>query len=204
LYYCVILQNEIIDQMIKRLAVFGSGNGSNAQAITEYFSESCDARVVLILSNREDAFVLQRATALNIPVRVFNRVDFYETEVITRFLIDQQIDMIVLAGFLWLLPPSLIKAFPDRIINIHPALLPKFGGKGMYGSKVHSAVIDAGEKESGISIHFVNENYDQGKIIFQARCTVEKDDTPESLAAKIHILEYTHFPTIINQVLKTF
>jgi len=190
--------------MIKRLAVFGSGNGTNAQAIAEYFSESSDARVVLILSNRKDAFVLQRATALNIPVKVFNRVDFYETEVITRLLIDQNIDMIVLAGFLWLLPPSLIKAFPDRIINIHPALLPKFGGKGMYGSKVHRAVIEAGEKESGISIHFVNENYDQGRIIFQARCTVEKEDTPESLAAKIHVLEHTHFPTIIDQVLKSF
>ena len=112
--------------------------------------------------------------------------------------------MIVLAGFLWLLPSSLIDAFPDRIVNIHPALLPKFGGKGMYGSKVHTAVIEAGEKESGISIHFVNENYDQGKIIFQARCTVDNDDTPETLAAKIHVLEYTHFPTIIDQVLKTF
>jgi phosphoribosylglycinamide formyltransferase 1 len=202
--YCVILQNEIIDQMMKRLAIFASGNGSNAQAITEYFSESSDARVVLILSNRDDAFVLQRAKTLNIPVRAFNRADFYETEVITRLMIDQQIDMIVLAGFLWLLPPSLINAFPDRIINIHPALLPKFGGKGMYGLKVHSAVIQAGEKESGISIHFVNENYDQGKIIFQARCKVEKEDTPETLAAKIHILEYTHFPEVIKQILKTF
>jgi phosphoribosylglycinamide formyltransferase-1 len=203
LVYCVILQNEIIDQMMKRLAIFASGNGSNAQAIADYFSESSDARVVLILSNRKDAFVLQRAKALEIPVRVFNRVDFYETEVITRLMIDQQIDMIILAGFLWLLPSSLINAYPDRIINIHPALLPKYGGKGMYGSKVHSAVIQAGEKESGISIHLVNENYDQGKIIFQARCTVEKEDTPETLAAKIHVLEYTHFPAIINQVLKT-
>lgn len=189
--------------MMKRLAIFASGNGSNAQAIADYFSESSDARVVLILSNRKDAFVLQRAKALEIPVRVFNRVDFYETEVITRLMIDQQIDMIILAGFLWLLPSSIINAYPDRIINIHPALLPKYGGKGMYGSKVHSAVIQAGEKESGISIHLVNENYDQGKIIFQARCTVEKEDTPETLAAKIHVLEYTHFPAIINQVLKT-
>lgn len=203
LVYCVILQNEIIDQKMKRLAIFASGNGSNAQAIADYFSKSTDARVVLILSNREDAFVLQRATVLNIPVRVFNRIDFYGTEVITRLLIDQHIDMIVLAGFLWLLPASLINAFPDRIINIHPALLPKFGGKGMYGSKVHSAVIEAGEKESGISIHLVNENYDQGKIIFQARCSVEKEDTPETLAAKIHVLEHAHFPAIIYQVLKT-
>jgi phosphoribosylglycinamide formyltransferase-1 len=188
--------------MMKRLAVFASGNGSNAQAIAEYFSGSDEARIVLILSNREDAYVLQRAKALNIPVRVFNRKDFYETEIITRLLIDLQIDLVVLAGFLWLLPSSLIKAFPDRIINIHPALLPSYGGKGMYGSKVHEAVIAAGEKESGISIHYVNEDYDQGQIIFQASCPIETSDTPETLAAKIHVLEYTHFASIIDQVLK--
>jgi phosphoribosylglycinamide formyltransferase-1 len=118
-------------------------------------------------------------------------------------MIDEQIDLIVLAGFLWLLPPSLIHAFPDRIINIHPALLPNYGGKGMYGGKVHSAVIQAGEKESGISIHFVNEHYDQGQVIFQARCTIEADDTPDTLAAKIHALEYAHFAATIHQVLKT-
>lgn len=189
--------------MMKRLAIFASGNGSNAQAITEYFSETNDARVVLILSNREDAFVIERAKALNIPVRVFNREDFYQTDLITQLLIDKQIDLVVLAGFLWLLPPSLIHAFPDRIINIHPALLPKYGGRGMYGSKVHKAVIEAGEKESGISIHYVNEHYDQGQVIFQARCTVETNDTPDSLATKIHELEYAHFASIIHQVLKT-
>ena len=188
---------------MKRLAIFASGNGSNAQAIAEYFSENSDARVMLILSNRKDAFVIERAKALNIPVRVFNRADFYETEVITQLMIDEQIDLIVLAGFLWLLPPSLIHAFPNRIINIHPALLPNYGGKGMYGGKVHSAVIEAGEKESGISIHFVNEHYDQGQVIFQARCTVEADDTPDTLATKIHKLEYAHFAAVIHQVLKT-
>ena len=188
---------------MKRLAIFASGNGSNAQAIAEYFSESSEARVMLILSNSKDAFVIERAKALNIPVRVFNRSDFYETDAITSLMIDEQIDLIVLAGFLWLLPPSLIHAFPDRIINIHPALLPSYGGKGMYGSKVHSAVIEAGEKESGISIHFVNEHYDQGQVIFQARCTVEADDTPDTLAAKIHALEYAHFAATIHQVLKT-
>ena len=189
--------------MMKRLAIFASGNGSNAQAIAEYFSESSEACVVLILTNRKDAFVIERAKALNIPVRVFNREDFYQTEVITHILIDEKIDMVVLAGFLWLLPPSLLHAFPDRIINIHPALLPKYGGKGMYGAKVHAAVIEAGEKESGISIHFVNEHYDQGQVIFQARCEVEITDTPDSLAAKIHQLEYAHFAAIIHQVLKT-
>jgi len=189
--------------MMKRLAIFASGNGSNAQAIAEYFSESSEACVVLILTNRKDAFVIERAKALNIPVRVFNREDFYQTEVITQLLIDEQIDLVVLAGFLWLLPPSLIQAFPDRIINIHPALLPKYGGKGMYGDKVHTAVIEAGEKESGISIHYVNEHYDQGQVIFQARCEIEAHDTPDSLAAKIHKLEYAHFAAIIHQVLKT-
>jgi phosphoribosylglycinamide formyltransferase-1 len=203
LVYCVILQKEIKDHKMKRLAIFASGNGSNAQAIAEYFSESSDARIVLILTNRKDAFVIERAKALNIPVRVFNRIDFYETEVITQLMIDEQIDLIVLAGFLWLLPPSLIHAFPNRIINIHPALLPNYGGKGMYGGKVHSAVIAAGEKESGISIHFVDEHYDQGQVIFQARCTIEADDTPDTLAAKIHALEYAHFAVTIHQILKT-
>jgi phosphoribosylglycinamide formyltransferase 1 len=197
------LQKEIKAQMMKRLAIFASGNGSNAQAIAEYFSENSEACVVLILTNRKDAYVIERAKALNIPVRVFNREDFYQTEGITQLLIDEQIDMVVLAGFLWLLPPSLIQAFPDRIINIHPALLPKYGGKGMYGDKVHTAVIEAGDKESGISIHYVNEHYDQGQVIFQARCKVEANDTPDSLAAKIHKLEYTHFAAIIHQVLKT-
>lgn len=189
--------------MMKRLAIFASGNGSNAQAIAEYFSNNGEAKVVLILTNRKDAYVIERAKALNIPVRVFNREDFYQTEVITQLLIDEQIDLVVLAGFLWLLPPSLIRAFPNRIVNIHPALLPKYGGKGMYGDKVHAAVIEAGEKESGISIHYVNENYDEGQVIFQASCDVESNDTPGSLAARIHKLEYAHFPAIIHQVLKT-
>jgi phosphoribosylglycinamide formyltransferase-1 len=188
---------------MKRLVIFASGNGSNAQAITEYFADSAEARVVLILSNRADAYVLERAKELNIPAKVFSRSDFYQTEVITQLMLDEKIDLIVLAGFLWLLPPSLIQAFPERIINIHPALLPSYGGKNMYGAKVHQAVIAAGDKESGITIHYVNEHYDQGKVIFQARCTIEKEDTPDSLAAKIHVLEYTHFAPIIHLILKS-
>ena len=188
--------------MMKRLAIFASGNGSNAQAIAEYFSESSDARVVLILSNREDAFVVQRAKALNIPVRVFNREDFYKTDIITGLLIDQQIDLVVLAGFLWLLPPSLIHAFPDRIINIHPALLPKYGGKGMYGDTVHKAVIASHDKETGITIHYVNKLYDAGDIIFQTRCKVDPSDTPASLAEKVHALEYLHYPRIIEDMVQ--
>jgi len=189
---------------MKRIAVFASGNGSNAQAIAEYFNKGNEARIIVILSNRKDAFVIQRAAALSIPAIVFNRSEFYDTDKITNYLIKEKIDLVVLAGFLWLLPPSLVKAFPNRIINIHPALLPKFGGKGMYGHFVHEAVVESGDTESGITIHYVNECYDEGQIIFQAHCKVDHFDTADSLAAKIHELEYTHFPRVIDEVLKTF
>lgn len=189
---------------MKKIAVFASGNGSNAQAIAEYFSKENEARVIMILSNRKDAFVIQRAADLSIPTIIFNRSEFYDTDKITNYLIGQNIDLVVLAGFLWLLPSSLVKAFPNRIVNIHPALLPKFGGKGMYGHFVHEAVVASGDTESGITIHFVNECYDEGQIIFQARCTVDPLDTADSLAAKIHELEYAHFPRVIDEVLKTF
>ena len=189
---------------MKRIAVFASGNGSNAQAIAEYFNKGNEARIIVILSNRKDAFVIQRAADLSIPAIVFNRSEFYDTDKITNYLIEQKIDLVVLAGFLWLLPPSLVKAFPNRIINIHPALLPKFGGKGMYGNFVHEAVVESGDTESGITIHYVNECYDEGQIIFQAHCKVDHSDTADSLAAKIHELEYAHFPRVIDEVLKTF
>ncbi len=188
---------------MKKIAVFASGNGSNAQAIAEYFNQGNQARVMVILSNRKDAFVLQRAANLSIPTIVFNRSEFYDTDKITNYLIDQKIDLVVLAGFLWLLPSSLVKAFPNRIVNIHPALLPKFGGKGMYGHFVHEAVIKSGDKKSGITIHYVDECYDKGQTIFQAFCTVDPTDTADSLAAKIHELEYAHFPRLIDEVLKT-
>ena len=188
---------------MKRIAVFASGNGSNAQAIAEYFNQRSNARIIVILSNRKDAYVNQRAADLSIPSIVFNRSEFYDTDKITNYLIDLKIDLVVLAGFLWLLPPSLVKAFPSRIINIHPALLPKFGGKGMYGHFVHEAVVKSGDQESGITIHYVNEFYDEGQIIFQARCRVEATDTADSLAAKIHELEYAHFPRVIDEVLQS-
>lgn len=188
---------------MKRIAVFASGNGSNAQAIAEYFNQRSNARIIVILSNRKDAYVNQRAVDLAIPAIVFNRSEFYDTDKITNYLIDLKIDLVVLAGFLWLLPPSLVKAFPNRIINIHPALLPKFGGKGMYGHFVHEAVVESGDQESGITIHYVNEFYDEGQIIFQARCRVEATDTADSLAAKIHELEYAHFPKVIDEVLQS-
>ncbi len=188
---------------MKKIAVFASGNGSNAQAIAEHFNQGNDARVIVILSNRKDAFVIQRAADLAIPAIVFNRSEFYDTDNITNYLIDEKIDLVVLAGFLWLLPSSLVKAFPNRIVNIHPALLPKFGGKGMYGHFVHEAVVAAGEAQSGITIHYVNEHYDEGQIIFQVHCNVDHSDTADSLAAKIHELEYAHFPRVIDEVIKT-
>ena len=186
-----------------RLAIFASGSGTNAQRITEYFhGRSTEVTVGLILSNNPKAFVLERAQNLRVPSLVFSRSEFYESEKILDILKEQKIDYLVLAGFLWLVPLYLLKAYPGRILNIHPALLPKYGGKGMYGMKVHETVIASGEKESGISIHLVNEKYDDGHILFQARCAIEPTDTPEILAQKIHILEYEYFPRVIGEYIK--
>ena len=186
---------------MKRIVIFASGSGSNAQQIAEYFSATDVARVVKIYSNRADAYVLQRARDMNIPAGVFDRGDFYETDLILAQLKNLQPDLIVLAGFLWKIPEKIINAFPRKIINIHPALLPKYGGKGMYGDKVHRAVVENREKESGITIHYVNENYDEGAVILQGICKVDKTDTPEILAAKVHALEYKYYPKTIEQVL---
>ncbi len=186
---------------MKRIVIFASGSGSNAQRIVEYFSHTDIARVVKIYSNRIDAYVLQRAQNLNIPATVFGRDEFYDTNSICNQLISLDPDLIVLAGFLWKVPEKIIRAFPKRIINIHPALLPKYGGKGMYGEHVHRSVIDNHEEESGITIHYVNENYDEGAVILQARCKITPDDTPETLAEKVHALEYKYFPKVIEQVL---
>lgn len=187
--------------MIK-LALFASGNGSNAQRIAEYFRNSGEIRIELILSNKPDAFVLERAFALGIPSVVFNREDFYTTHKVTPILKQKCIDWIILAGFLWMIPQDILEIWSGRIINIHPALLPSYGGKGMYGMKVHEAVISAGETESGITIHHVNDKYDEGEIIFQAKCPVLPGDTAESLAAKVHQLEYEHFPRVIETVIR--
>lgn len=185
----------------KRIAILASGSGSNAQRITEYFADSEQAEVALILSNRTDAYVLERARKLNVPSRTFNRHDFYDSDEITRLLQTEKIDLVVLAGFLWLVPQHMLCAFPNRIINIHPALLPKFGGKGMFGTKVHEAVIAAREAMSGITIHFVNEVYDSGEHILQVKAEIHPEETPESLAEKIHQLEYEFFPKTIESVL---
>jgi len=184
------------------IAIFASGSGTNAQRIIEYFSENPEITVALVLCNKQDAFVLQRAEKLNVPSFVFSSKELKNTDIIDKKLEEYKIDFIVFAGFLLMMPLRLINKFPERIINIHPALLPKYGGLGMYGEYVHKAVIAAGDTESGISIHFVNENYDEGNIIFQARCNVLKNDTPETLAASIHELEYKYYPQIIEKVIK--
>lgn len=184
-----------------RLAVFASGNGSNAQRIYDYFKLVPDTEISAIYSNKADAYVLERAKSAGIPSVVFDRQQFYHSDIILQDLQHRKIDWIILAGFLWLIPESILQHYPGRIINIHPALLPKFGGKGMYGERVHQAVVQSGEKESGITIHFVNEKYDEGQVIFQAKCVVDPAETAESLAKKIHELEHRFFPEIIDKLI---
>lgn len=184
---------------VKRLALFASGSGTNVQNIIEYFADSEKVKVDSVWSNNPDAFVLERSKSLGVTTFVFSRDEFRNTLKVVEKLAERKIDLVVLAGFLWLIPTNLIQNFP--IINIHPALLPKYGGKGMYGLKVHQAVVENQERESGITIHFVNENYDEGKIIFQAKCDVFSTDTAEDVASKVHQLEYKYFPEIIEKVL---
>jgi phosphoribosylglycinamide formyltransferase-1 len=184
-----------------RIAIFASGSGSNAENIANYFSDNANVEISLFLTNKENAYVLERAKQLEIQSVVFHRTQFLETDEITSILSKNDIDLIVLAGFLLKIPENLIKAYPNKIVNIHPALLPKFGGKGMYGDNVHKAVVENKETESGITIHYVNENYDEGKIIFQAKCPVIPTDTFENVAAKIHQLEYEHFPKTIDALI---
>ena len=186
---------------MKKIAIFASGNGTNVQRIAEYFSDKKNINISIILSNKKDAYVLQRAENLDIPSYIFNRYELYKTDIVLKKLKKNKIDLIVLAGFLWLVPDNILKEYNRRIINIHPALLPKYGGKGMYGAKVHEAIIEANDPETGISIHYVNEKYDEGEIIFQAKIPVEKNDTPDSIAQKVHQLEYEHFPRVIEEIL---
>jgi phosphoribosylglycinamide formyltransferase-1 len=186
-----------------RLAIFASGSGTNAENIITYFRNEPQIKISCICSNRADAYVVERARQHEIPALVFSREAFYKANDVLLYLKENKSDWIILAGFLWLVPSNLIDNFPDRIINIHPALLPKYGGKGMYGNNVHQAVINNKETVSGITIHRVNHEYDKGSIIFQATCPVDPSDTPESLASKVHKLEYEYFPMIIEkEVLK--
>ena len=185
---------------VKRIALFASGSGTNAENIIKYFSGNEYVKIDSLWSNKSDAYALKRAQKWNIDTFVFTREQFYNSDEILDILNNRNIDLIVLAGFLWLIPENLIKQF--TIINIHPALLPGYGGKGMYGMNVHKAVVANSEKESGISIHYVDEVYDNGKLIFQAKCPVLPSDSPEDVASKVHQLEYEHFPRVIEKLLK--
>ncbi len=187
--------------MNKKLVILASGNGSNAEQIITHFRRNGLAEVSLVVTNNPRAGVLERCRRLDVPTMVANRDDFYVNQVVLQRLKLEKPDLVVLAGFLWLIPAEIIQAFRNRIINIHPALLPKYGGKGMYGHHVHEAVIAANESKSGITIHYVNEKYDEGSTIFQAEVPLEKGETPDSLAQKIHLLEYQHFPEIIESIL---
>lgn len=185
----------------KNIAIFASGEGTNAQSIIDHFRNSKLARIALVVCNKANANVLNRAQKEGIDTLLLDKASFYGTDLTLEIVKKHKIDLIVLAGFLWMMPENLIRAFPEKIINIHPALLPKFGGKGMYGMYVHKAVIDSKEKESGISIHFVNENYDEGKIIAQCKCNVSENDTAEMLAEKVKKLEHKYFAKTIEKIL---
>ncbi len=186
---------------MKNIAIFASGSGTNAERIIKYFEKKEHADVGVVLTNNPSAGVIKRAQSCNVNVEIFNRNDFYHSNRVIDVLKKYSPDLIVLAGFLWLVPQTFVKDYEGKIINIHPALLPKFGGKGMYGMHVHEAVIKSGEIKSGITIHHVNDIYDDGQIIFQDSFELSDDETPESLAQKIHALEYKHFPVIIDKLL---
>ncbi len=182
------------------IAIFASGGGSNAEAIIRYLKDHANLSVKLIVSNRKNAGVLDRAANHGIQTLLINRDGFYEKKDLTPRLAEHKIDLIVLAGFLWLIPKYLIKDFPNRVINIHPALLPKYGGKGMYGHHVHQAVFNNKEKESGLTVHYVNEHYDEGNIILQARCPLTPTDQPEDIARKVLSLEHQVYPVAVEMV----
>lgn len=188
-----------MDKIIK-IALFASGSGTNVENIANYFKGKTTAKPVCVLCNKPEAFVLERAKRLNLDSMTFNRADFNDGKKIMDFLVNHDIDMIVLAGFLWLVPQYLIDAYPSRIVNIHPALLPKFGGKGMYGMHVHEAVKQSGETETGITIHLIDGNYDKGSTVFQAKVAIDPSDTPDDIANKVHALEYKYYPEVIEKI----
>ncbi len=190
--------------MGRNIAVLASGSGTNAENIIRYFREKGSARVALVLTNRPNAFVLQRAEALGVPCACFGKSDWEHGEPVLEALRQYDIDFVVLAGFLARVPENILHAYPERMVNIHPSLLPKFGGKGMYGDRVHEAVLAAGETESGITIHYTNERYDEGAVVCQVKCPVRPDDTPETLAQRIHQLEYAHYPAVIERLVTSY
>lgn len=185
-----------------RLAILASGSGSNAENIHTYFKDNPAVELVLIVANKAEAYVHERARKMGVPSLTLNRDVLQENGTLVALMQSYQVDFIVLAGYLLKVPSDLIHAYPKRIVNIHPALLPRHGGKGMYGQKVHEAVLAAGESESGITIHYVNERYDEGQIVFQAACPVLSDDTADDVAARVHALEYAHYPHVIEACLK--
>ncbi len=187
---------------LKHIVVFASGSGSNALNLIEYFNQGDKARVVAVFSNKKEAGVVQKALDKQVDVRVFDRMDFYHTSHVIDWVEAYKPDIIVLAGFLWLVPQSFIQAFEGKIINLHPALLPKYGGKGMYGHHVHNAVLENGEKETGITIHMVDEHYDKGDIICQKQFEVFPEDNLNSIETKIHMLEHEFLPLTVQQFLK--
>jgi phosphoribosylglycinamide formyltransferase-1 len=189
--------------MPKKLAIFASGSGSNAQNICNYFANHSDVKVVLICTNKLNAFIVKRAKKLNIPVAFITKTELSNFDGLRKTLQNTKVDFIILAGFLLKLPAIMVKKYPNRILNIHPSLLPKYGGKGMYGNNVHKAVLENKETESGISIHFVNQNYDDGELILQKTCFISTNETLETLTAKIHQLEKEYFPIAIEKVLKS-
>ena len=184
-----------------RIAIFASGSGSNAENIIRYFSDNKSVKVVLVLSNQSRSGVLIRAQLHNIPTFIFTKNDLNECSKVHDMLKDYNASMIVLAGFLLKIPLYMIEAYPNSILNIHPALLPKYGGKGMYGMNVHRAVVENNEQKSGITIHYVNENYDEGAIIFQATCDIDEHDLPEDVKTKVQALELRHFPSVIESII---
>lgn len=186
---------------MKKIAILASGSGTNAENIIKYFQDSPHGKVTMVLSNNPDAYVLERARKLDVPSRTFTREQLRNGEVLS-WLKKEDTELVVLAGFLWLIPGELVEAFSGRMVNIHPALLPKYGGKGMYGERVHEAVCASGDTESGITIHLVNEKYDEGDILLQAHCAVEPDDSPAAIAEKVHALEYQYYPKVIESMLK--
>ena len=192
---------EIGGFMSKNIAVLASGNGTNAENIIRYFQDSESVHIGLVLTNRETAFVMERARCLNVPSVYIPKEEWKEGMSVLALLRDRKIDFIVLAGFLARVPDCILHAFPNKIINIHPSLLPKFGGKGMYGNRVHEAVVAAGEKESGITIHYINEHFDEGKIIRQYKCPIWPGETAEQVAEKVHALEYEYYPQVIAELI---
>ena len=186
---------------MKKLAIFGSGAGSNAENICVYFNNSSDIKVVMMCTNRKNAFIIERAKKLNIPMVIISKTELENFDDLAKILEKYKVDYIILAGFLLKIPSKMLEKYQNKIINIHPSLLPKYGGKGMYGKNIYKAVLENKEVESGISIHFVNQNYDEGKIIFQKSFSLSPDENLESLTAKIHELEQSLFPKVIEKTL---